>query len=82
MLENARKLGQEVTIYGEFIPNQPFYYYKKGIDLYIDQVRIGNRTVNTDYGDKSKLAHDAPGMFRKLYQGGKKIIDLAKKVRP
>ena len=82
MADNARKLGQEVTIFGVFNPGEEFYYYEKGVDLYIEQIRIGERTVNTDFGDKSKLAHDAPGMLRKIYQGGKKIIDLAKKYRP
>ena len=82
MADNARKLGTKVTIFGHFNPDQPFYYYGNGIDIEIEKMRVGNKTVNTDFDDKSKFAHEAPGMLRKVYQGGKKIIDIAGKLRP
>ncbi|MCM8533489.1 MAG: hypothetical protein NE330_20140 [Lentisphaeraceae bacterium] len=82
MADNARKLGSRLTVFGRFNPDQPFYYYGNGIDIQVEKMRIGNRTVNTDYEDKSKLAHETPGMIRKLYKGGKKLIDLADKIKP
>ncbi|MCM8525947.1 MAG: hypothetical protein NE327_05490 [Lentisphaeraceae bacterium] len=82
LMNNARKLGQLVTVYAECQPNREFYYYGNGIDLYISKVKVGETTVNTDYADKSKMAAEAPGYFKSMYQGGKKLFDLAKKLRP
>ena len=82
MADNARKLGSKITIFGRFNPDQPFYYYGNGIDIEIEKMRVGNRTVNTDFDDKSKLAHETPGMLRKVYRGGKKLIDIADKIKP
>lgn len=82
LMNNARKLSQLVTVYAECQPNREFYYYGNGIDLYISKVKIGNKTVNTDYADKSKMAAEAPGYFKSIYKGGKKLFDLAKKLRP
>ena len=78
MAENARKLGLQITVIGEFKPNEPFYYYESGISLFIRQMRVGDTTVNTDYGDKSKFAHSTPGFLKKAYQGGKKIFKFVK----
>ena len=82
MADNARKLGSKLTVFGKFNPDQPFYYYGNGIDIEIQKLRVGNKTVNSDYEDKSKFAHETPGMLRKMYQGGKKIIDFAGKITP
>jgi hypothetical protein len=82
MADNARKLGMKVTVFGEYKPDQPFYYYGNGIDIQIQKIRMGNKTVNTDFNDKSKLAHETPGMLRKVYNGGKKIISFAGKLKP
>ena len=82
LMNNARKLGQLVTVYAECQPNREFYYYGNGIDLYISKVKVGQTTVNTDYADKSKMAAEAPGYIKSVYKGGKKLFDLAKKLRP
>jgi hypothetical protein len=76
----ARRMGQKVTVFGTYKPNEEFYYYTSGIDLRIAKMRIGNKTINTDFADKSKVAHDTPGLLKKVYQGGKKIYELAKKL--
>jgi len=78
MAENARKLGIPITIIGDFTPDKEFYYYETGISLFIRQMKVGDRTVNTDYGDKSKLAHSTPGFIKRVYQGGKKLFKLTK----
>jgi len=78
MAENARKLGIPITIIGDFNPDKKFYYYETGISLFIRQMKVGDRTVNTDYGDKSKFAHSTPGVLKRIYQGGKKLFKLAK----
>lgn len=82
MADNARKLGQKVTVYAECRPKEPYFYYREGVDLHISKIKFGEKTVNTDYADKSKMAAEAPGYFKKMYQGGKKLFDLAKKLRP
>lgn len=78
MAENARKLGLPITIIGDFKSDKKFYYYETGISLFIRQMKVGGRTVNTDYGDKSKFAHETPGILKRIYQGGKKAFKLAK----
>jgi hypothetical protein len=80
MANAAKRINQKITIFGVYKPDQEFYYYKKGIDLRISKIRIGNKTVNSDFADKSKIAHDTPGMIKTFYKGGKKIYDLAKKL--
>ena len=82
MVDNARKLGQKITVYAECQPNRNFYYYGNGVDLYISKIKVGEKTVNTDYADKSKMAAEAPGYIKSVYKGGKKIFDLAKNLRP
>ena len=82
MADNARKLGHKITIYAECKPNRNFYYYGTGVDLHISKMKVGEKTVNTDYADKSKMAAEAPGYFKSVYNGGKKIFDLAKNLRP
>lgn len=82
MADNARKLGSKLTVFGKFIPNQSFYYYGNGIDIELQKLRVGNKTVNSDFDDKSKFAHETPGMLKKMYQGGKKLIDIADKITP
>lgn len=82
LLNNARKLGQPVTFYAECQPNRVFYYYGNGIDIYISKIKIGDTTVNTDYADKSQMAAKAPGYFKSVYKGGKKLFELAKKLKP
>jgi len=82
MADNARKLGQKVTFFAECKPNKPFYYYGSGVHLYISKMKFGEQTVNTDYADKSEMAAKAPGYVKSVYQGGKKLFDLAKKLKP
>ena len=82
MADNARKLGSKLTVFGKFVPDQSFYYYGNGIDVELQKLRVGNRTVNSDFDDKSKFAHETPGMLKKMYQGGKKLIDIADKITP
>ncbi|MCH2208083.1 MAG: hypothetical protein MK132_19730 [Lentisphaerales bacterium] len=82
MADNARKLGSKLTVFGTFNPDQPFYYYGNGIDIEIQKIRVGTKTVNSDFDDKSKFAHETPGMLKKMYQGGKKLIDFAGKITP
>lgn len=80
MASTAKRKGQKITVFGTYKPDQEFYYYTKGIDFRIAKIRIGNKTINTDFADKSKIAHDTPGMLKNVYKGGKKIYDLAKKL--
>ena len=76
----AKRMGQKVTVFGTYEPDKEFYYFERGVDLRIVKMRIGNKTVNTDFADKSKMAHETPGMLKKAYQGGKKLYDIAKKL--
>ena len=77
----ARRMGQKVTVFGTYEPGKEFYYYERGVDLHIAKMRIGNKTINTDYADKSKIAHETPGILKQVYQKGKKLLELLKKLR-
>jgi hypothetical protein len=76
----ARRTGQKVTVFGTYQPGESFYYYENGVDLRIAKIRIGNVTVNTDFADKSKIAAETPGILKKIYNGGKKLYDIVKKL--
>lgn len=82
LVQDAKKLGLPVYLVGTYQPDTAFHFYPTGIDLYLHQIQLDRHVVNTDYGDKSTWAYEAPSFFKKIYQGGKKILDFAKKIIP
>lgn len=81
ILEKCNKLSlksmsnlEKVTIYGQFKPRQSYFQYDTGITLNITQIQFKDETIYSDYNDKSAFAHEAPGVMRKFYQGGKKLL--------
>jgi len=82
LILDAKKLGAPVYLIGTYKPGTPFHYYPTGIDLYLHQIQLDRHVVNTDYGDKSTWAYEAPGFLKKTYQAGKKVLDFVKKLIP
>ena len=81
ILEKCNKLSlksmsnlDKVTIYGQFKPRQSYFQYDTGITLNITQIKFKDETIYSDYNDKSAFAHEAPGVMRKVYEGGKKLL--------
>lgn len=80
--QKAGKLGLPVGVVGVYAPGHSYFYYHKGIDVYLQELHIDSRMLNTDYEDKSKFSHEAPGTFKKVYQGGKKVFEVIKDLIP
>lgn len=68
------KSSEKVIIYGQFKPRQSFFQYDTGVPLNITQIQFKKETIYSDYNDKSAFAHEAPGIMRKIYTGGKKLL--------
>ena len=82
LIRDAKKLGTPVYLIGTYKPGEAFHYYPTGIDLYLHQIQLDRHVVNTDYGDKSTWAYEAPGFLKKTFQGGKKVLKFLKKLIP
>ena len=80
--QKAGKLGLPVGVVGVYAPGHPYFFYQKGVDVYLQELHIDARMLNTDYDDQSKFSHDAPGTFKKVYKGGKKVFEVIKGLIP
>ena len=80
--QKAGKLGLPIGVVGVYAPGRPYFYYHKGVDVYLQELHIDSRMLNTDYDDKTKFSHDAPGTFKKVYKGGKKVFEVIKDLIP
>jgi hypothetical protein len=80
--QKAGKLGLPIGIVGVYAPGRPYFYYQTGIDVYLQELHVDSRMLNTDYDDKTKFSHEAPGTFKKVYKGGKKVFEVIKDLIP
>ena len=78
----AGKLGLPIGVVGVFAPGYPYVFYHKGVDVYLQELHVDSRMFNTDFADVTKFAHEAPGTFKKAYEGGKKVFKFVKDLIP
>ena len=78
----AGKLGLPIGVVGVYEPGHPYAFYHKGVDVYLQELHVDSRMFNTDFDDVSKFAHEAPGTFKKVYKGGKKVFEFVKDLIP
>ena len=74
LAKEARKTGADVVLYGTFHPAGGLRQYRSGISLALERVRIGQVTIDTDYGDMSEFRAKTPHRLQKAVNGGKTIL--------